>query len=192
MIKCMSKFKVEHQSKPSFLIDAADYSDAMEIVLDKEGYKITLEKAIDYSLYYQRDKRYAGIKLGNSSLSFQTYGCFTVALSFMVKRDPLEVHEILKKAGAYSGANIISDIAAKALGLELLQGDDKYIAGKMNNINYMPKFQTIKEVLLGKGQHFVVRLLDENGSRSIFDPWTGKIQSVNFYPFKSYRLFKAN
>ena len=187
----MSKFKVDHSTKPSFQVDAADYSDAMEIVLDKEGYKITLEKEIDLSIYYQRAKRYAGIKLGNSALSLQNYGCFTFVLAFITKRDPLEVHELLKKAGAYSGANIISQKAADALGLDLLKGDDKYLPGKMNDINYMPKFTSIKEVLLAKSQHFVVRIVDAEGKRSIFDPWTGKIQAVNFYPFKSYRLFKV-
>ncbi len=186
------KFGDNDSDVRGYEIIAADLSDAQQIVLDREGYKVVLADAlIDYSLYYQRNKRYAGIKLGNSNLSFQNYSCFTVCLAFMVKKDPLEVHEILKKAGAYSGANIISEKAAKALGLELLRGSEGEIAGKMTDINYMPKFQTIKEVLLGKSQHFVVRLIDENGKRSIFDPWTGKIQSVNYYPFKSYRLFRA-
>jgi hypothetical protein len=37
----MSKFKVEHSTKPSFEIEAADYSDALEIIVDMEGYKIS-------------------------------------------------------------------------------------------------------------------------------------------------------
>lgn len=187
----MAKYQVTKDTQ-KYQVEAADLSDAQQIVLDKEGFHIQLlsDVPVDYSLYYQRSKRYAGIKLGNSNLSFQNNSCFTVCLAFMVGKDPLEVHELLKKAGAYSGALIKSAEAAKALGLELLKGDDKTIPGKMNDINYMPKFQTLKEVLLGKSQHFVVRLIDEKGNRSIFDPWTGKILPINTYVFKSYRLFK--
>lgn len=187
----MPKYNVSKDKKPMYKLEVADFVSAMATVLDKEGYRVTVEPSLDYSLYYQRAKRYAGVKLGNSNLSFQSYGCFTVCLALLVGKDPLEVHEALKKGGAYSGALIISAVAAKVLGLELLKGDDKYLAGKMNDINYMPKFNTIKEVTLGKSQHFVVRLLDEKGGRTIFDPWTGKIQPINFYSFKSYRLFKA-
>jgi len=190
----MSKYKVIHHKENNeieeYEIEAADLSDAQQIVLDQENIKISLEQAIDYSIYYQRGKRYAGIKVGNSNLSFQNYGCFTCALAFIAGLDPLVAMKKMIDGGAYSGALILSQKAADILGLELLNGDDKYIAGKMNDINYMPKFQTIKEVLLGKSQHFVVRLIDKDGKRSIFDSWTGLVLPLNHYSFRSYRLFK--
>lgn len=177
----------------SWEIEADNIEEAQDIVLKDEGYSIALliQPDMDYSLYYQRSERYKGIKLGNSNLSFQNYGCFTCVLSFMARQDPLVVHELLKKGGAYNGANIISEKAAKILNLDLLKGDDPNIPGKMNDINYMPTFQTVKEVSLGKSQHFVVRLIDNAGKRSIFDPWTGNVLGVNHYPFRSYRLFRV-
>lgn len=150
----------------------------------KEGRKTPLE------YYWQRHPRYKGMKLGFSNLSFQNYSCFTCCLAYLVDKDPLKVHKILKKEKAYSGALIISDKAAKALGLDLLKGNSG-IPGKMTDINYMPKFTSIKEVILDRYQHFVVRLVDKDGNRSIFDPWTGKKLPVNHYQFISYRLFKV-
>lgn len=187
----MPKYSVSKNKKVMYGVEADSMLGAMVYVLDRERYEITIVPETDYSIYYQRSKRYSGVKLGNSNLPFQSYGCFTVCLAFIAGIDPLEAMEKIKNAGGYSGALIKSVEAAKALKLDLLAGDDKFIQGKMNNINYMPQFNTIKEVTLGKSQHFVVRLIDKNGNRSIFDPWTGKIQPINFYPFKSYRLFKA-
>lgn len=185
-------YRAKHKDAlEGFEVKANNIKEARELLLKNLGWEVSyVENEIDYSIYHQRDKRYAGIKLGNSNLSFQNYGCFTFVLAFLVKRDPIEVHELLKKAGAYSGANIISQKAADVLGLELLKGDDKYLPGKMNDINYMPKFTSIKEVWLGKSQHFVVRIVGDNGERSIFDPWEGEFMKINYYPFKSYRLFK--
>ncbi len=186
----MPKYRVSQKYGESdsdvrgYFIDAADLSDAQQIVLDREGYKIILDNAVDYSMYYQRDKRYSGIKLGKSGLSFQNNGCFTCCLSLMVGRDPLLVMKDLVDGGGMTDAGlIVSDKVAQILGLEYY--------GKTEDINVMPKYTCIKEVLLGKAQHFVVRLVDDKGGRTIFDPWTGKIQSVNFYTFKSYRLFKV-
>jgi hypothetical protein len=148
------------------------------MICPKCGYNT---EAVDKSIYWQRNPRYKGIKLGNSTLSFQNYGCFTVCLAYLVKKDPLEVHEKLKKGGAYSGALIISEKAAKVLGL-------KYF-GIERNINNMPNWTpSIKEVQLGKSQHFVVRIT--NGKKMIWDPWLGKELPLNYYKFKSYRNFK--
>jgi len=135
----------------------------------------------DYSIYWQRNPKYKGVKLGNSNLSFQSYGCYTCCLAYVAGLDPLEAMEKIKKGEGYKGALIISDKAAKALGL-------KY-GGKDTNINNMPDWSpSIKEVRLGKGQHFVVRLI--RGKTLIYDPWTGKEQAINFYPFISYRRFQ--
>jgi hypothetical protein len=42
----MSKFEVKNSTKPSFVIEASDYSDALEIVLDMEGYKVSKLKEV--------------------------------------------------------------------------------------------------------------------------------------------------
>jgi hypothetical protein len=132
--------------------------------------------------FWQRNPRYKGIKLGNGNDLFQNYACFTCCLSYMVDKDPLLVMDKLKKNGGYSGSLIVSDKAAKILGLKYL--------GKDTNINNMPTWSpSIKEVLLGKSQHFVVRLIT-NGVRKIYDPWTNEYLDINHYKFVSYRLFK--
>jgi len=154
------------------------------VIEEKKGRKTPLE------YYWQRHPRYKGMKLGFSNYSFQQNSCFTNCLAYLADKDPKEVHDILKKAGAYNGAMIISDKAAKALGLDLLKGNS-WIPGRTTDINYMPEFTSIKEVILSGFQHFVIRLVDKDGNRSIFDPWTGKELPINHYQFISYRLFKV-
>lgn len=147
-------------------------------------------------IYCQRD--YPKVKLGFSKYyTIASVGCFLTCLSMMVGKDPVEVNEILKKANAFSGANMISDRAAKALNFDLLRGDDPKIPGKMNNVNYMPNWSpTIKEVKFKNTQHFVIRAIDKNNPVAssfgtyIVDPWDGKMKAINTYPFVSYRLFK--
>lgn len=175
-------FEKEAQNENEAKIQVFD--DFFEI---KKAEEKTSEIPLEY--YFQRNKRYKGLKLGNSNVDFQNNSCFLCSLSFLAKKDPLEVHELLKKSNCFSGAMIKSKETAEVLGLELLKGNSN-IPGKMTDINYMPKFNCIKEVYLGKSQHFVVRLVDENGNRQIFDPWTGKYLPINFYKFKSYRLFE--
>jgi hypothetical protein len=104
----------------------------------------------------------------------------------MVNKTPDVVNDILKKAGAFNGDLIISEKATVALGL-------KYY-GKDININNVPDWSpSIKEVDMspsaGKQQHFVLRII-ENGKSFIIDPWTGRKEKIDFYPFVSYRKFK--
>ncbi len=104
----------------------------------------------------------------------------------LVDKEPPEVNEILKKAGAFDKDLIISDKAAKALGLEY--------TGKEYDINKEPDwFPNIKEVDMspspGKQQHFVVRIKEDK--KYIIDPWTGKKEAIGFYPFCSYRRFRV-
>jgi len=141
-------------------------------------------------IYHQRNSRYKGIKLGKSNLSVQRYGCFLMCLSYLVGKDPLEVNKLLTKKGGFTkGGLILSTKVAEILDLNLLKGNSK-IPGKMTNIGFMPLWSpTIKEVYLGKSQHFVVRII-RDGKRLIFDPWTGEELPINHYRFKSYRLFK--
>lgn len=191
------KYKIiDKQAKSTYEVEAINEQEAklsfFDTYFDLEVVEVVEEKKeIPNEYYYQRNKRYKDLKLGFSDLSFQNYGCFTCCLAYLVKKDPIEVHEILKENNCYSGAMIKSKETAEVLGLELLKGNSN-IHGKTTDIKYMPNFNCIKEVKLGKSQHFVVRLVDESGKRQIFDPWTGEFLSINYYPFVSYRLFKNN
>jgi hypothetical protein len=149
----------------------------------KCGYEETTENSseIDLSLYYQRSERYSGKKLGNSNTSMQNYGCGLMCFSYVKKMDPIEVNQLFIDKGVYSGDMIVFEKACAALELKNYE--------KSTDINRMPtQEEIIKEVLLGKSQHFTVRI-NKDGKRTIFDPWTGKIQSINFYTFRSYRIF---
>lgn len=133
------------------------------------------------SIYHQRNARYKGKKLGESNTSMQQYGCALMCLSYCFDKDPLEVNQLFIKKGVYSG-----DMINFAKAIEVLGGKDYE---KSTDINRMPtQEETIKEVKLGKGQHFVVRI-NKDGKRTIFDPWLGSVQSINHYPFVSYRIF---
>lgn len=150
---------------------------------------------VAYTPYSQKDSRWKNIKLGFGNYTIGSDGCFLTCLSMMVNKTPDVVNEILKKAGAFSGSMMISNKAAKALGLQLLQGNSN-LPGKMTDINYMPDWSpTIKEVDYNSktavnDQHFVLRII-ENGTRYIIDPLDAKKKHINYYPkFISYRLFK--
>jgi hypothetical protein len=149
------------------------------LVEEKEEAKSNKE----YSVFSQRDPRWKNIKLGFGSTTIGSHGCFLTCLSMIVGKRPDEVNEILKKAGAYSRDLMISYKAAEALGLEY--------NGKETNISKMPQYSpSIKEVTMGKSsQHFVLRIIDKE-KKAIIDPWTGRREYINFYPFRSYRLFK--
>ena len=151
------------------------------------------EATSDYIAYSQRDPRWKDIKLGFGKTTIGSHGCFLDNLAMIVKIPPDKVNEILKNDGGFSGDLIVSDKAAKILGLQLLKGNSN-IPGKMTDINYMPDWSpSIKEVDMspapGKQQHFVLRVI-KDGKRSIIDPWDGKEKTINHYPFVSYRLFK--
>jgi hypothetical protein len=153
---------------------------------------------LDQSIFWQQHPRYKNVKLGNSNLPFQTNGCFTCCLAYMKQEDPLIVMKRLMTGGGFNGALMVSQKAADILGLELLKGNDKWLPGKMTDIDYMPDWSpTIKEVSLNGWQHFVVRLIDKNNPHAgsfgtfIYDSWTGQEQPIAKYPFRSYRLFKS-
>lgn len=133
------------------------------------------------NIYWQRNPRYKGLKLGNSNTSMQQYGCFLMCLSYVTRKDPIEVNRLLTEQGGYSGDMILTPKAFEILGL-------KYIKTE-RDINKMPEQEeSIKEVLLGRSQHFTVRI-NKDGKRTIFDPWLGEVKPINYYPFRSYRIF---
>ena len=139
-------------------------------------------KPMTYTPYSQTDIRWRFKFLGNSWSTIGSYGCYITALGNMIGRRPDEVNEILKKAGAFNKDLVIADKAAKALNLDYL--------GKETNIDKPPSWSpSIKEVKMGKYQHFVLRVV-ENGVKSIIDSWDGKRKRIDYYPFSSYRLFR--
>lgn len=131
--------------------------------------------------YWQRSPRYKGLKLGNSQTSMQTYGCALMCWSYVFKKDPLEVNKLFIDKGVYNGDMINFAKACEVLGGKNYKKD--------TNIDNMPsQEETIKEVRMGKSQHFVVRF-NKDGKRTIFDPWLGEVKPINHYTFKSYRVF---
>jgi len=145
---------------------------------------------------------YAGYKFGSKKKTdMAEYGCKLFSVAIILQEDPKEVDKKLVAGGAYFGANgdLLDDSTlAKVLGWKFL--------GRETNISKMPALSpTIKEVDFsaspGKNQHFCVRLVKEDGSRAILDPFGGVERSINFYERKtgapnwekggfSYRVFE--
>lgn len=134
------------------------------------------------SIYWQRNPRYKGLKLGKSNTSMQQYGCALMSWSYVSRKDPLEVNQLFIENGVYIGDIINFQKACLVLGYRDYE--------KVTDINKMPEQEeSIKEVLLGRSQHFTVRI-NKDRKRTIFDPWEGKVLPINYYPFKSYRIWK--
>ena len=145
-------------------------------------YKVTAKPAKEYSVYWQRDPKWRAVRLGYGRTTIGSHGCFVTCLAMMVHKRPDEVNQILKEQGGFYKDLIKSEASAKILGLEY--------NGRDYNINNMPQYSpSIKEVWMGKSQHFALRII-ENGKRYIIDPWTGRKEYINKYPFRSYRLFR--
>jgi len=178
----MAKYKFKKGTEV-YYVEASNKSKARKEVCKQIGFKITKFDADDFdeSIYYQRHSRYKGWKLGNSNTSMQNYGCALMCWSYVARLDPKDVDKLFIDKGVYNNDMINFGKACKVLGFKDYE--------KSTDINRMPiEKETIKEVLLGRSQHFVVRIND-NGRR-IFDPWLGKILPINHYKFKSYRIFK--
>ncbi|MBD3299729.1 MAG: hypothetical protein GF347_00040 [Candidatus Moranbacteria bacterium] len=145
-------------------------------------YLVLEDNKKEYSIFWQRDPRWKNLRLGFGRTTIGTHGCFITSLGMMVHKRPDEVNEILKNNGGFYKDLVKSPQAAKALGLDY--------NGRDYDINHMPTYSpSIKEVWMGRSQHFVLRII-ENGKRYIIDPWTGRKEYINKYPFRSYRLFK--
>jgi len=143
----------------------------------------------DYEIYCQRDPRWNNERLGNGNTTIGSHGCFLTSLAMMVKQTPTAINKSLKKYGGFYKDLIISKKAAEILGLEY--------NGKEYNISKMPQYSpSIKEVTMARSQHFVLRIIEKDNQVAskygtlMVDPWTGSYQKINYYPFKSYRLFK--
>ena len=128
----------------------------------------------------QRNPKWRNIKLGFGKSTIGSHGCFLTCLSYLAGTTPDKANEILKKANAFHKDLIISDRAAKALGL-------KY-RPPARSVYYNPQSICIAEVDFspapGKQQHFVVW----NGDGTISDPWDAKTKK-NKYRIISFRLF---
>lgn len=188
----MGKYKIIHQKDndeiEEYEIEAADLSDAQDIVLGKESISIiALEKPIIIKIENQLDKKFAKYYLGKVKTSgFNGHGCylFSWAYIYSVKMgkqiSPIEVDKMFMDNGVYDGDMIISEKAAKVLGL--------HYYGKEYDINKPPAWSpSIKEVDFsiknGKSQHFVVRE-KINGKNVILDPYGGVQRPINYYELK--------
>ena len=152
----------------------------------------------------QLDPRWAKWYIGKAKgYSFAQNACFLFSLTYMysVKMgkqiSPGVVDKMFIDNGVYSGPLIISEKAAKVLGLAYF--------GIERNIDKPPSwYPSIKEVDYsiagGKQQHFVVRT-KRNGKNVILDPLGGVQRAINYYEKKvkdpewkskhfSYRLFE--
>jgi len=128
----------------------------------------------------QRDPRWANIKLGFGTTTIGSHGCFLTDLSMMAGITPDKANEILKKAGAFNKDLIISDKAAKALGLEYYPPPRSEAFNCSHTciaeVDFNPATTT-------KEQHFVV--LQPDGTQ--LDSWTGKTSK---YRIISIRVFR--
>lgn len=129
--------------------------------------------------YSQKDPRWAGNKYyGN--FSFSNYGCFVTSLAMLDGREPPEVARIIREAGGFaSGGLLISDIAAKALGLE-------YSGRTTTPQSEVCIAETDHYRNQGYPQHFFVWL----GGGMIHDPLLSQGNTVNNYRITSWRLFR--
>jgi len=123
--------------------------------------------------YLQTDPEWANEKLGYSQTTISANGCFVTCLGMLSDTQPNFVNNQLKNKNGFSGASqnlVISEKAAEILNLEY--------HGKSAS---KPSYDTIAEVYVPKGQHFIVVLAD--GTQ--IDP-LGK----GTYKIKNYRLFR--
>jgi hypothetical protein len=152
----------------------------------------------------QLDKKWKEWYIGTAkAFSFAGNACFLFCFTYLysVKMgkqiSPGVVDKMFIDGDVYNGALIISEKAAKVLGLEYF--------GREYNVDKPPDWSpSIKEVDFsikgGKQQHFVIRITDKTG-RYILDPYEGVKRSINYYEKKvkspnwesgnfSYRKFK--
>lgn len=74
------------------------------------------------TFYSQKDSRWKNAKLGNSNLNFYSYGCFVTSYANILEHygrglTPLEVNDVGKACGAFSGANLVAQKLSEALNL---------------------------------------------------------------------------
>lgn len=134
-------------------------------------------------MYSQKDIRWGKLKINKTNTTLQDMGCFITALSYLAGVTPDVGLKKLEEGKAFNKDLIISDKAAKALGLQYL--------GKFPP-NYSHSFTTIAEVDFNPAtqateQHFVI--IKPGGE--ILDPWTGG-EPAKKYKIISIRAFKGN
>jgi len=127
----------------------------------------------------QKDGRWKDLKIGNTDLTMENYGCLITSLAILDGRTPKEILEILNRSSAFNDKGMLySDIASKALGFSY--------KGKHKE---SPKYECVAETnhwaYLRIPQHFFVW----NPDGTIVDPLDGQMKTNN-YEVVSYRLFK--
>jgi hypothetical protein len=126
-------------------------------------------------IYSQLNKKWSDEYIGKSKSTIKNFGCLLVCLSMLREKNPSKTNKKLTEGGGYFNDLIISEKASKILKL-------KYYGKSYKK----PSYKTIMEVVMKSGQqHFVLFCGDY-----IIDPLGGIKRPVNFYKFKSFRLFK--
>lgn len=130
------------------------------------------------TLYSQRDPRWASVKLGFGDTTIGSHGCKITSFAILDGRTPLELNQLFKEKGAFSGDLLIDEKCAVALGWTLLP----------RTTTEPSTLPCIAEVDMspapGKQQHFVVW---QDGG--IIDPWDGTTRGHERYPEVSFRNF---
>lgn len=130
-------------------------------------------------IYSQNDPKWARTRMGKSSTTIGTSGCFLTSLAMFYADRPDKVNTIFTNRGVYvNGALIDSNKAASVLGLT-------YAGKTTQKQNSICIAETNYYRSSGVPQHFFVW----NGDGSIVDPIDGRTKK-NPYPIVSYRLFK--
>ena len=136
----------------------------------------------------QKDKRWAGEKLGFSNLSIGNYGCVIVSLAIMFDTDPLKINDYLKKHNGFKEARVIW---AKIPGF--VSRNWQY-----NNIKVKEAIKKYGACMVQtdfdgnprtEGDHYVVF----TGNHRLLDPWLGKERKTSVYPLlKGFIIFNIN
>lgn len=122
---------------------------------------------MDITPYRQNDPLWANRRLGTGNVTIGSHGCYITCLAMLTGLTPPEVND----RAVYTDKDlVVADKTAKVLGLDF--NDDRSRA---------IKYPTIAEVVMPKGQHFVV--VDANGLQ--YDPLTGS--TTRKYTIKSWR-----
>jgi len=162
------------------------WDQANKEAIEKGDVKEIAEEA-ELQVKNQDQAKYEKMFLGKSKSSFRLYGCKLFSLTTLYNYyhnksvDVTTVNDMLYQGGAYFGksGDMLDDVtAANILGLNFL--------GREYDIEKDPEWSpTIKEVdfspTAGKQQHFVVRIIKEDGTLAILDPWGGVQRKVNYY-----------
>lgn len=122
---------------------------------------------------WQNDKRWGSLRLGDGQSTIGHAGCLLTLLCEAASRQagrtgitPPHANEALRKAGAFSGSNLIVELAARALGMESpaeekvkgLPGDDKLQIALSGALSRGMAIVHVDHDGDGVGNHFILAI----------------------------------